>query len=565
MSDRLNPELEGLRNNLSSAFGRVFQRPDQWAASDVMSKALQQVRLAFDSSSIEINNNSSIAALSKFKQTGQFANFIDLKYGCFGITLPIQFGKSEWSVIGDESMLRSLLKQVDDEKKQPRRFRKCYQGLMHSYFGYPILDEDSEEIQSNWKVLQRYLGNRREIALSASNRPTWLLTLDRHANLLMNKPCEAYSADLLKGNRKKLVEATEGIGIGPESWVWQESILTTLDSVTSLRDDDEFRKKLSSMLDLLEGDAEIKLSEPVRLRCLAMLLIRYVKSKQRTEHPRLRDAAVNYIGNPWLKRASWDAYVKNDDARKMVDGWLKRRLITDFFALLSEDGAADERRLNYWLRFEPVIEDMWFALGSYARFANTSDFRDMRLRMEGRLHYLSGQGSPYNNAFLMKVGQYLVVEFGVTGNATYIYHAEDSRIDFSKKEMSMSRLKGDNHVGRLIHKADWERDFDNWLCPRIGWNPSKGSQPVSVKLPPPKPPITVAPPKKTSGGRLASATTSDLTAVFKLIFERQLKYEDNRHKGGPLWIRTNDTELVLNSKLLALGFRYTYGKGWWRE
>ena len=57
----------------------------------------------------------------------------------------------------------------------------------------------------------------------------------------------------------------------------------------------------------------------------------------------------------------------DDEAREMILGWLRRRLIKDFFELLSEDRAAEPRRLNYWLRFEPAIEDMWFVLGSQAR------------------------------------------------------------------------------------------------------------------------------------------------------------------------------------------------------
>lgn len=565
MPNRLNQELESLRRGLAGALGQIFQRPELWVASDEMSKMLQQVRQAFDSPSLNVSHNSSIAALTKFKHTGRFANFIDLKYGCFGINLPIPFGRSEWSVIGDEEMLRSLLKQLDEEKMQPRRFRKCYQGLMHSYFSYPILEETSDEIRRNWKVLQRYLGNRLEIALSASDCPTWLKTLHKHANLLTSKPCEPYAAALIKGNNKKLLEVTDEIGIGSESWVWQESIIVTVESTTGLRDDGEFRKGLPSMLDLLEGNAEIKLSELIRLKCLAMLLIRYVKCKERPEHPRLRDLAVHFFGNPWLKRAAWDAHVKNDDARKMVDGWLKRRLITDFFALLSEDGAADERRLNYWLQFEPVIEDMWFALGPYARNANTADFREMRKRMEGRLHFLSGPATQFNNAFLMKIGQYLVIEFGVTGNATYIFHADDSPVDFDKREMNIYRLKGAGHVGRLIHRGDWEGEFNDWLCPRVGWHPAKGNQSVSIRAVLSTKPQHVVGPKRQAGGTSAPTKKADFPAVFELIYERNLKYEDNRPKGGPFWIRTDDTDLVLNAKLLHLGLRYAKGKGWWRE
>jgi hypothetical protein len=99
----------------------------------------------------------------------------------------------------------------------------------------------------------------------------------------------------------------------------------------------------------------------------------------------LRDAAVCIVGNPWLRRAKWmrgvDARGKPDDqSREMVNGWLKRRLITDFFELLSVDGTGDSRRVDYWLRFEPAIEDMWFALGADAQYRRGEQFNDFRNR-----------------------------------------------------------------------------------------------------------------------------------------------------------------------------------------
>lgn len=565
MSDRLNTHLQSLQNRLGTALDGAFHQTDHWGDPHAMTKALAGVRKAFDSPVVDVDTRSSVVALTKFRETGRFANFIDLKYGCFGICLPIPIGRMEWSVIEDEPFLRRLLKQVDEEREQPRRFRKCYQGLMHSYFSYPIFDEGTDGTVENWKILQRFLGNRREVALSARNVPTWLLTLDRHANLVTSRPCEPYAADLLKGNNKKLVAATEGIGIGAGSWVWQEAVITTAQTVMDIRDDSEFRNKLNSLLDLLDGDSDLHLNESVVVRCLAIALIRYTKCAERPEHPRLRDMAVHHIGNPWLKRSAWDAYVKNDGARKMVDGWLKRRLISDFFALLSEDGNADQRRLNYWLRFEPVIEDMWFVLGSHARFANTSDFREMRKRMEGRLHYLNGQGSPFNNAFVMKIGNFLIVEFGVTGNATYIFNADDAQIDFSKRELSMYRLKGDSHIGRLIHRADWERDFDHWLCPRLGWHPASGTQPAKIKQVTWTPGIrqTVPPPDIRTGA--VSRKNVNLGKAFDLVSELQLKYEDNRSKGGAFWILVPDDNLKLNDILLRLGFKYKPKHGWWRE
>ena len=231
----------------------------------------------------------------------------------------------------------------------------------------------------------------------------------------------------------------------------------------------------------------------------------------------------------------------------MVDGWLKRRLITDFFALLSEDGSADQRRLNYWLRFVPIIDGMWFALGSHARYADTSEFREMRKRMEGQLHFLREQGSPFNNAFLMKIGIYLVVEFGVTGNATYIFHAEESRIDFSQRELSMSRLKGNGYIARLIHRAYWESNFDYWLCPRLGWWPGQQVAQVPEALPRQK---------------ITTPSCTD-TGLHTFIDAHHLSHHDFRERGGAFWIDAPDKDDVISPQLIAWGFEYSVKKHWW--
>jgi hypothetical protein len=527
---------------------RSFQKVDHWGTPDAMTKALTEVRRAFDSASVEADARSSILALTKFKQTGRFANFIELKYGCFGVGLPIMIGRKEWSVIGDEPMLRQLLKQVDEEKKQPRRFRKCYQGLMHSYFSYPVLDEDSNETVSNWKILQRFLGNRREVASSASNMPTWLATLGNHANLLTSSPCEVYAADLLKGNNKRLVNATEGIGIGAGSWVWQEAIITTFETVTVIRDDGDFRDRLNSLLDMLDEDSDTTLSESVRVKCIAMLLVRYVKCTEKPEHPRLRDLAVHHIGNPWLKRASWDAYVKNDGARKMVDGWLKRRLITDFFALLSEDGAANPRRLEYWLRFEPVIEDLWFVLGANARYNKSAEFTEMKRRMQGRLHYLGSGTTADNNAFIMRIGSFMVVEFGMTGNACFVFNANDLLIAPLQKTLPISTLKGSHHVERLLHSGPWESNFDAWLRPRINWQPA-----------------TLPPTALIANQKRNPSWPEKSDELIKFANSYRLPFIDKRVLEGALWVITDDRDPVVVRKLKEMGFRYTSGKGWWKR
>jgi hypothetical protein len=405
------------------------------------------------------------------------------------------------------------------------------------------------------------LRGRLDVALSATNTPTWLSTLSVHQNLVSTTPCERYAAELLKGDHRELSEATKGIGISSTSWLWQEAMLAHTQAVTKKTDDDEFRAFMKPLIDLLDGKGDIELSETIVVRCTAQLLIRYTKCKDRPEHPLLRNLAVNYIGNPWLKRAAWDGYVKNEEARKMVDGWLKRRLITDFFALLSEDGSADTRRLNYWLRFETVIEDMWFVLGTQARINSDHEFREMRRRMEGRLHYMGGGTTANNNAFVMKIGAFMVVEFGVTGNACYVFNAGDLQINPRERSLSIITLKGRQRVGWLTHMSDWESKFDEWILPRIGWTPpdASGSRTKQATK------GVVRPARPIRHVQTKQTTAAPPDEYVQFLTRYNIHYEDKRPKGGALWALTDNRDPTLMQHLRRMGFGYVPGKGWWRE
>jgi hypothetical protein len=44
-----------------------------------------------------------------------------------------------------------------------------------------------------------------------------------------------------------------------------------------------------------------------------------------------------------------------------------------------------------------------------------------------------------------------------------------------------------------------------------------------------------------------------------------MRVEDNRNKGGALWIRFSDVNDDINNQLVSWGFRYKPGSGWWKE
>jgi hypothetical protein len=268
--------------------------------------------------------------------------------------------------------------------------------------------------------------------------------------------------------------------------------------------------------------------------------------------------AVQHIGNPWLKRAAWDAFVAHEPARKMVDGWLKSRLIRDFFELLSHDGRADQRRLDYWLRFEPVIDDMWFVLGASAARNKSAEFLELRKRMEGRARFLTGSGPIENNAFVIKIGKTLLIEFGITGNACFVCDVEDFAPDLARPHFSIYELKPKSPAKKYTHISDWERKFDQAICPRIDFWPEGARRP-----PPSWPEVTARHANEPADVRPADA--GQLAVALEKCRDHGYAIDDRRPVGGALWILTEHgiTSSSLTGLLWGVGFRFKPGKGYW--
>lgn len=263
-----------------------------------------------------------------------------------------------------------------------------------------------------------------------------------------------------------------------------------------------------------------------------------------------------------------DARGKPDDqSREMVNGWLKRRLITDFFELLSVDGTGDSRRVDYWLQFEPAIEDMWFALGAGAQYRRGEQFNDFRNRAKGRLLTLGGT-TANNNAFVMRFDQYLLVEFGAKGNAMYMFEwsalsqtvidilnsgqvSAEIYIGLLKDRSRSLECKKHNHIDSATQS--WEQKFDNYLLPRISMHPSNRPQPTDLE--------------RTARLEKSVPPVPELTQENweEFVRSRGLRVEDNRANGGALWVLGVGQLSHIVEKLQSWGFESRGPKGWFKE
>jgi hypothetical protein len=574
--------LEALRSRLQDGFVSIpTAHMEAWTDEIATKRMINQVREVFDTPAPPSDPNAISASVAAFRRTGLVENFRDLKYVCLGAGSPDERGRT---IVSDER-LREKLFAAANASGDSRRQIKCLQALLRGYWSFPLHADHTDEVAlAGFRALGAWLERkRRALESSPGRKPGWMSPLSEHSNLLGSNPCERYGPSLLEGNTAPLRSAVESLAIPTDSWVMQEAVLSQMKSASKLRDDD-FKSVLDKLMPIATGKAGVFVPRALQTKCVALLVARYSRCSSAPEQRTLRDAAVSVIGNPWLRRASWDAAVvdskgrPDDGAREMINGWLKRRLIGDFFELLSADGAGDTRRLDYWLRFEPFVEDMWFALGTDAQYRRGEEFEDFRHRARGRLLDLD-QTTADNNAFVMRIGEYLAVEFGAKGNAFYLFRWETIPSTLSQKllsgkersSVSVHDLKNRKHIDRLIHRDSesagltWEQKFDDVICPLIGQRPNEPARRFG-NAPRVKPAKTAPKRVAASGMRVDGMSSSfNMAALARFALRNDIKIDDHRPKGGALWVRTDDQSITVVLALRRWGFDYKAGKGWWKE
>lgn len=454
--------MSSLRNQLFAAMEprQIFHAP-VWGNPRPMSEALRDIRRSLgDSEGVGATQDVLQKSLHRFAATQRVDSFVELKYVCYGLTVPI--GTNQWRLIDREPLFNKLLDLVEEHSGQAKQYRRCFQGLLNGYFGFDRAVDQAGPGDANWLLLRQFLAKKLRPLLKASavrgTTPEWLSSLESHRNLLADDPCKRYAAGLQAGRTDELKTLCAELGISSTSWVWDEALMAYVRTVCE-GSDRKFTTAMPAVLDLVDGRSELKVAQFLSTQATALTVARYSKCLEHPEHTGLRDASLQWIGNPWISTTAWDAHVQHEPARKMVEGWLKRRLIKDFFESLAQDGGADLRRLNYWLKWEPEITDMWFVLGGDARRNRTEAFLAVRKRMVGRERFLDDPNDQ-NSAFVMRIGPLVVIEFGVTGNACYAFAASDFKTDLDTKTLSVHALKQKLRATRLSHMHRWESRFD---------------------------------------------------------------------------------------------------------
>lgn len=532
-----------------------------------------------------------VEAVKNFWDTGEFASLRDARLVAFG--LAVRPWNDRRCLLEEPKRFDIALSGLREWESSPRQFRKCYQGLMRSYFDYDGLGRDLPATgQKNWRQLRSYLGDKASLIRDASINPDWVGCALENKQLFSESPCGAYAQELLDGRDEQVKHVREMLGITDASWFTRELVMSQIARACKL-DDPKFTQIVVRLLTLL-GDNEV-----LRDRGLQLMLDRYAHVPQTPQHSGLKEYSVNSWGNPWLPSNEHRWGGVTEEARHMVGDWLKLEFIELFFTKLAQDGLSDARRLKFWARYVPLIENIHFALGTHAMYSRERDFVELRAKLKGLTVGLDNN-APFNNAFVMTMGDLVAVEFSSKSNAFFGYSLERTLpFDLAKPVRSApvngkNSLKNDSRVLYLSHKDNihgydnWEDRFDEQLKSEFGLVPGlqtvrrigamrKDKVPTPIPKPVPKPamkpvpkpaakPVVIRSPSNSEGNTRPSPA-SDLSGeenIRSLAARYNATVVDRRDKGGALWLVMGDAPGA-RPLLKAGGFHYSPGKGWWKK
>lgn len=488
-------------------------------------------------------------ALRRLLESGKVESARDLRYICYGLAHPV--GPSQQRVLSSQEGFGALINRLQSLTGDTKRLRRCYQGLMSTYFEFDGIAAE-EPTQKHWYEVRNMLDRQLDAIVATDPVPQWAVALNEHRNLLCDSPCKRYSHDLLNGDSKGFDDILAALGITDKSWVLRESTFSAIKAACD-ESDAGFLKHVPALLNLMRKHPLIQVP------ALAAVLSRYAKSRSHPENKRLCDFSAALWGNPLLKKnlKNWD--IVGEAATQLISGWLKSSLIDDFFELLSVDGKTDKRRVRFWQRYIDSIDDMFFALGRNAYFRNDDeDIKRLRKTMGDNLLRLDG-GSSSNNGFFMVMGDKVVAEFGEMGNAVYVFRNDSMPFELKGSINGTGRtewreLKGAHHLRHQdnVHGyPKWEGRFNSYFRKNLGISPGKAPEHK-----------THAASQAVKDGGAQTPLPTDIDSIRKFCVRFGMKLETDTTRRH-LIIRTASSAPIVTEYLNLQAFTYSSTDAYW--
>lgn len=511
----------------------------------------------------------------------------------FGLNDVAEGDLFEIALIDDATNFARIIAEIEQKIAQQRLTRREWLALCTSYFGH---SSDTPEKNPQWLQLRTQIARGfQQLKESAPRQMSWMSVIDTYSDIFTDNAGFLLGQQLGRGEITDISVLEKVAQIPQTSWLWRKIVNHLVNEIFCLTDD-AFQQKINSLIALSRQLTRFKDN------ILAATLTRYYQSafKHQT-HFELKQLALEYWGNPQLtsRNKSWQVHVENP-VLLMVQGWFAKDDLKLFFELLKGNRDVDHARLFYWLRFANQMSYTRIVLGEDALRSKDADYVEFRAKNAGRLSRLQGSGSRDNNAMIMRIGDYLFVEFSKVG-AMYAYHMGNAPfnpetgildIDYDLKDKRNNRGKVRLRLPHLspvflysLNRIEgWMSRYDEELR-KLGIDyvaEDLNQSSVTLDISRFNASKTVSRPEPASlSEHEVSDAKSDREEQIKIIAsslkakkdlpdrEQQIreiirsvdcKVMDKRGLGGAIHIQFNEPDHEAAQKLLSLGFKPVLGK-----
>lgn len=270
----------------------------------------------------------------------------------------------------------------------------------------------------------------------------------------------------------------------PESWIKYSYFSKVIDTYYEKR-----KQYLGEILEELKEVLSIHNNSITNKRVVSKFIIQANQNNFTQYQQDVKLLAFEMVGDPGIT-SKWapfenatESEIRNlTQARSILNEWITKEFISVFF----EKCINDERRKQFWLNMSPHI--------SAFKVFGPSNIRQT-LRMDKRIsdfvdaRFQRTKSNIQIAAFMMRIGEYKLIEFSNQGYAFYAYKNDNPKApSWDGRYNSVGELRdsslpmlvhrqGDNVTdtnpeGRLVHNDSgaikWERVFSHWMQEYLG-------------------------------------------------------------------------------------------------
>lgn len=424
-------ELDRLRQSLNQITGALAPRKALFQQKE----QLNSLELVFEEIKKKFKNAGSppealaLKAASRFLSGEAQLDEVDIDLIAFALAKPIG-STLESTLFNNEDKLKALLDNYSAKCASSRDMLITWRGVMGTYFELsPNNSPNRQQFERSLEDIRRFLISTWSSVLGSTElRLSWMKAIDENIELLGKNPCDQFAKQWFDGHEDLVLKISGDLQISSNSWFWERLFVTCLQNVLNF-DEFGFKKAIPKLLELFDKH------KIYRDKGLCAVLDRYAICLDTSVNEMLKEYALDLWASPEgheLAGSKWKFVSK--PALAMVLNWVHETNLRLFFKLLKERGHADDERLNFWLKFIPQVKSSRLALGptSQGLVESRADYKKVFKRDGHAYSQLREDQNPGNDAFLMTIGNCLIVDFSI-GGGCYVYRHGENQFNITDK------------------------------------------------------------------------------------------------------------------------------------